>query len=188
MSYLVKFPALRIERRFANEIFEGRKFWEFRKRPLDIAEHYLLCSKEEDDVAIGSVSFSHIVGTYRGYLLDVLRSGDFRPWSKFTGLQKGWLEGYAKPYELVWAHLVQDSARFDAPVFGTYRNGALSIMDEDLAAVGRIRDKVRRCIQENRISRFDLYLQRKRKRSAAIADSPVKAAAKELAKKEAGHA
>ncbi len=167
MSYVVTFPALRIERRFADAILAGRKMWELRKRPLDIGRSYLLCVEEDCDRVVGAVEFGDAVGAFRGLLLRRLRAGDFRPWSKFMGLPRGWLEGYAKDYEPVWAHLVLNVARFGLPAGGRYRNRALRFETVNLNVAEEIHDAVERLSRENMVNRYDMWVRRMAEKGGA---------------------
>lgn len=157
MGYVLKLPAIRIERRFADAILEGRKVWEFRKKPLSIDRRYLLCVAGECDRVAGMVDFSSIVGTYRGILIQTLQGGVFKPWEKYTGLPKGWLERYAKDYEIVYAHLVAGVTRLDIPHGGILRGSSLVFRSMDKTLLESIRDAINRKADAGRVTRYDMH-------------------------------
>ena len=161
MNYVLKLPAIRIERRFADAILEGRKVWEFRKKPLSIDRLYLLCVADECDRVVGMVDFSSVVGTYRGILIRTLQGGVFKPWAKFTGLPKGWLERYAKDYEIVYAHLVAGVARLDIPHGGILRGNSLVFRSADKTLLVSLRDAINRKADDDRVSRYEMLSARR---------------------------
>lgn len=156
MSYEVKFPALRIERRYAEAILEGRKLWEFRKRPLPLYHRTLLCLSDEADKVVGAVDFSDVVGTLRPLVLDAIRKGDYRFYSKYTGITAKWLEGYADQTDVVYAHLVGGVSRFDFPMGGEYRRHNLVFRIADEGNARKFLDTARDVIFDHRTSRYDL--------------------------------
>ena len=161
MGYVLKLPAIRIERRFADAILEGRKVWEFRKKPLSIDRRYLLCVADECDRVVGMVDFSSVVGTYRGILIRTLQGGVFKPWAKFTGLPKGWLERYAKDYEIVYAHLVGGVARLDIPHGGSLRGNSWVFRSADKTLLVSLRDAINRKADDDRVSRYEMLSARR---------------------------
>ena len=156
MSYVLKFHALHIERRFADAILDGRKVWEFRKKPLLLDREYMLCLADENDRVVGSVSFSHVVGTYRGILFNILRDGLFKPFAKYTGLPKGWLDDYAKDYESVYAHLVGSVSKFTLSGTGVFKGSCMSFRSETRGILESLKDAVHEKVLANRMSRHDL--------------------------------
>ena len=156
MNYVLSLPAVRIERRFADAILEGRKVWEFRRKPLDIGQRYLLCVSDECDRVVGMVDFSSIVGTYRGILIQTLQGGVFQPWAKYMGLPKGWLERYARDYEIVYAHLVSGVARLDIPHGGSVHGHRMVFRSVDETLLVSLRDSINRQADDNRVSRYDM--------------------------------
>lgn len=157
MNYVLKLPAIRIERRFVDAILDGRKVWEFRKKPLSIDRRYLLCVADECDRVVGMVDFTHIVGTYRAILIRTLRGGVFKPWAKYTGLPKGWLERYAKDYEPVYAHLVGGVARLDIPHGGILHGNTWAFQSADKTLLVSLRDSIDRKACDGRVSRYEMH-------------------------------
>ena len=168
MRYALKFPAIRIERLFADAILEGRKVWEFRKQPLELGgTYYLLCLADADDRVVGAVDFSAVVGTYRCLLLSLVNAKPFDTWKKYTGLPKGWLEAYAKPWEIVYAHHIGGVSQFSLPAGGVFARSRLVFRSDNRALLESLQAEVRDKVLSLRVSRLDMLAARAVKAAAA---------------------
>ena len=167
MSFELRLPALRVERRFADAILEGRKAWEFRRRPLGIgAVPYLLCLEDAGDRVVGAVDFAAVVATYRVLLLSLVTAPPFSRWRKCTGLPAGWLESYAGPAEIVYAHHIAGVARFSLPAGGHYSRGCLVFRSGDRDLLEKIQREVHDKVASLRVSLADMLDARKESRHA----------------------
>lgn len=167
MSFELRLPALRIERRFADAILEGRKVWEFRKQPLALGGmYYLLCLADAGDRVVGAVDFSAVVGTHRCLLLSLVNAKPFDTWKKYTGLPKGWLETYAKSWEIVYAHHIGGVSQFSLPAGGVFARSRLVFRSDNRALLESLQAEVLDKVLSLRVSRLEMLSARAVKAAA----------------------
>ena len=156
MSFSVRFPALRIERQFAEGILSGRKLWEVRKRPLPLFRDILLCDVARGGAArvVGSVSFSLAVWTMRPLLRNSIAM--FRDYYRRAGFTDQWLREYAGDTELVFAHLVSSVSRFEITAYGSYSNGKVEYLVGTREAAEKMAEMVAGLVRANDVPRYDL--------------------------------
>lgn len=157
----VRYPAIHIERKFAEAILEGRKLWEFRKECFQLYTPYLLCVCDEANRVIGAVEFSHVIGAPAFNILDTIAHGRFKHYANRIGVPRKWLDSYAKPTETVFAHLVLAAARFELPPAAEYRNRRVSYPVDTTETADRLTKAINDKHGAARIDRFSLLSVRK---------------------------
>ena len=151
----VSFPALRIERRFADEIFAGRKLWEFRKRPLPLWNTMLLIVGDEGDRIVGAINFTVVVGATSRNILGLISHGRLKPYAKYAGCTQRWLDDYAKCGGVVYASLVGAAGKFDLPQ-GVYRNRTVSFEFDAREKADAFAAAVKEKVRKNMLDRYEL--------------------------------
>ena len=157
----VRYHAIHIERKFAEEILEGRKLWEFRKECFQLYTPYLLCLSDEANRVIGGVEFSHVVGAPAFNILDTIEHGRFKHYAKRICVPRKWIESYAKPTDTVFAHLVLAVARFELPPAAEYKHRRVSYPVDTTETADRLTKAINDKHSAARVDRFDLLSVRK---------------------------
>ncbi len=151
----VSFPAIRIERRFADAIFAGRKLWEFRKRPLPLWDTMLLVVGDEGDRVVGAINFTVVVGATSRKILGLISNGLLKPWAKYAGCTQRWLDEYAGTGGVVYASLVGCAGKFDLQ-HGVYRNRTVSFEFGASEAAEAFGAYVKETVSKSMLDRYEL--------------------------------
>ena len=108
---------LRIDPEFAAQIYRAGKTWEFRKRPLTLADNIYLFETAPVNAITGVVRFDKIVASVGDSVFDLVKKTSFRrldpPLDKGT---RAFLRKYANPYDVVYAHHVVGFKLFSKPI------------------------------------------------------------------------